>query len=223
MGSRDIKLCKQLILLLLAAGVTSCGGSPKGVGMQDDVSKSNAVAKEGGARVLFINPDNQQVLAAEVSSKLAENIRLAVQLEGVDAQRFSIGYRLRQGLNGIQVQGNNVFIPSPGAGSYQLQIVARDVEGCMRLGQPDCRIDGRGVEESRSYDLVGSLLINVIDPYRQVSTGKSTGGGIIGQVIRGDGLIGTLAKVFMGGDGLGGMLGGGNQTPQPQPQTPQTP
>ncbi len=137
-----------------------------------------------------------------------DNIDLPVQLSKGNVSEFSLGYSDKHPQ--IELNGARVSLRGPAAGAYHIAIVARHRANCQASRQTDCEITNRQV--SKTYplsDLQKSIVIKIVNQSDLSPTGVGQGGGFMGQILRGEGLIGNLAKMFMGGGAGGGGLFGG--------------
>ncbi len=221
--SRSTRRCalQRLMLVCLVAASAACGS-------KTTAKKSGAAGPSVAGRasaVRFVNPDNGMQLAPQVTSMTGEPIRLRLTLEGGNPADYSMGVRSST-LGSMQVQGAEIYAAQVPAGSHSVEVVARNARLCRDFfpTKPDCVLNGQvPLDHDVALDVTTSIVINVVSNFNQVdTTGLGQGGGIIGQVIRGDGLIGSLAKNFMGG-GIGGLGGGlGGQPTVPGQQIPGT-
>lgn len=220
-------VCVSCLLILFA----SCGNDQKKkVPVKTNGNGLNGMAQPGngqsGTGLVLLHPQTQQPVPSTLTMAQGDTVSLSIQVSGISGSDVSFGFISKDGLI-VQISGNQLTLSNVPHGLHNFSVVARSSVDCEKLGKQNCRPNGRPVEGIQVFDIEKKYVVNAVDPNIEYTKKDSTGGGMAGQMARGEGFIGFLGKMFMGGDGggLGGMFGGlGGTTPQqgvPQQGVPQ--
>lgn len=218
-------ICMSCLLIF----ISSCGNdSKKKVPVTGNGNGLNGLPQNSGVSgpgLVLLHPQTQQPVPATLTMAQGDTVSMAIQVSGISGSDMSYGFMSKDGLV-IQISGSQLTLSNVPHGLHSFSVVARSSSDCEKLGKQNCRPNGRPVEGIQVFDIEKKYVVNAIDPNVEYTKKDSTGGGMAGQMARGEGFIGFIGKMFMGGNGgLGGMLGGlGGTTPQqgvPQQGAPQ--
>lgn len=190
-----------------AVPVAGGAGAPPPGGDQSLASGSSGIGIE-----IMDATTGKVITVNEFTSKAGESINMKISVTGANAADYSIAYKSTNLT--MQISGDTVQIAQPRAGEYIASLIARNRTSCSaspESGVP-CEVTGQKLQDKSQFDLDRAFVLHVIDPVQQqaATAGVGQGGGMIGQILRGEGLLGSLAKGMMGGM-LGNPQGGAVQ------------
>jgi hypothetical protein len=202
-------------ILLLAMMLANCS-SPSTVETGGGAATQSIEPVQGELQV--ISPEDQ-LPHAQYFIAQGDNANFPLRMSQGNVADFSIGFSVKH--PSLRLNGGQLSVSGVPAGAYNATLVARHRRNCEALKIKQCEINDQQVQSSYpSTDLQGSVVITVVDLASLNPQGVGSGGGLMGQILRGEGLIGSLAKSFIGdkfsGAGAAGAGAGGTQPAQGQ-------
>jgi|GEM_PF-2039536 len=209
-----VRARSNIFHMTLAATLVSCS-SPNTVETGAGGASQNVVPVQGELQV--ISPEDQQPHAQYFIAQ-GDTANFPLRLSQGSIADFSIGFSSKH--PSLKLNGGQLSISGVPAGAYNATLVARHRRNCEALKIKQCEINDQQVQSSYpATDLQGAVLITVVDLASLNPQGVGAGGGLLGQILRGEGLIGSLAKNFIGNKfgaaGGAGAAGGGFGGTQP--------